>query len=184
MRRACAAIACAVVAACGARGDEAPLTDGEVWNEGVGYYEAGDVTNALRVMRPLLLSRTHGARAAEVVAKLEHERGNLEEAAAAAQIALRADPKGERANRNFTRAVDGLPQFREEKRVEAILRASQGKDPEAMMHAATLEVRALMSEAGTFRTNAPERAVALADSLSRRAEKLSDTWIPVRAAIA
>ena len=26
-------------AACGARGDEAPLTDGEVWNEGVGYYD-------------------------------------------------------------------------------------------------------------------------------------------------
>ena len=53
-------------------------TDGESWNEGVEYYRAGDVTNALRVLRPLLLSRTHGARAAEVVAKLEFEKGDLE----------------------------------------------------------------------------------------------------------
>ena len=121
MRRASAAFAMFLFAACGARGDEAPLTDGEVWNEGVGYYESGDVTNALRVLRPLMLSKTHGPRAAEVVAKLEHERGNLEEAAVAAQIALRAAPQDAKANRNFTRAVDGLPQLRETKRVNAIL---------------------------------------------------------------
>ena len=40
----------------------APLTDGEVWNQGVDYYRAGDVTNALRVLKPLMLSKTHGAR--------------------------------------------------------------------------------------------------------------------------
>ena len=49
----------------------APQTDGEVWNEGVEYFRNNDVTNALRVLRPLMLSKTHGARAAEVVAKLE-----------------------------------------------------------------------------------------------------------------
>ena len=81
-------------------------SDGEAWNEGVEYYRAGDVTNALRVLRPLMLSKTHGPRAAEVVAKLEHERGNLEEAASAAQIALRAAPDDAKANRNFTRATD------------------------------------------------------------------------------
>ena len=59
---------------------EVPQTDGEVWNEGVDYFRAGDVTNALRVLRPLMLSKTHGPRAAEVVAKLEYDRGNLEEA--------------------------------------------------------------------------------------------------------
>ena len=59
------------------RGAEtAPISDGEVWNEGVGYYRAGDVTNALRVLRPLLLSKTHGARAAEVVAKLNYDRAH------------------------------------------------------------------------------------------------------------
>ena len=79
------------------------VTDGEVWNKGVDYYQAGDVTNALKVMRSLMISRSHGARAAEVVAKLEYERGDLEAAANAAQIALRAAPEDAKANRNFTK---------------------------------------------------------------------------------
>ena len=163
--------------------EEAPVTDGEVWNEGVEYYRAGDVTNALRVLRPLMLSKTHAARAAEVVAKLEYDRGNLEEAAAAAQIALRAAPEDAKANRNFTRATDGLPQMRETKRINDILKAAQGKDPGSMLLAATKDARQLMTEAGAYRTNAPARAVAMADALSRRAERLADTWIPVREVI-
>ena len=159
-------------------------TDGETWNEGVDSFRAGDVTNALRVLRPLMLSQTHGARAAEVVAKLEYDRGDLEEAANAAQIALRAAPDDAKANRNFTRAVDGLPKLREEKRVEALLKAAQGKDPGSMMQSATYDARGLMEHAGSFLTNSPARAVALADALSARAEKLADVWIPVRQAIA
>ena len=162
----------------------APLTDGEVWNEGVEYFRDNDVTNALRVLRPLMLSKTHGARAAEVVAKLEYDRGNLEEAASAAQIALRATPDDAKANRNFTRATDGLPQMRETKRINAILQAAQGKDPGSMLLAATRDARQLMTEAGAYRTNAPARAVAMADALSKRAERLADTWIPVREVIA
>ena len=50
---------------------EPAMTDGEVWNEGVSFYRDGDVTNALKTLRPLLLSKTHGARAAEVIAKLD-----------------------------------------------------------------------------------------------------------------
>ena len=163
---------------------EIPQTDGEAWNEGVDFYRSGDVTNALRVLRPLMLSKTHGARAAEVVAKLEYDRGDLEEAANAAQIALRSAPEDARANRNFTRASDGLPRLREAKRVEAVLKAAQGKDPGAMMQASTYDARSLMEHAGTFLTNDSVRAVALADSLSLRAEKLADTWLPVREAIA
>lgn len=163
---------------------EIPQTDGEAWNEGVDFYRAGDVTNALRVLRPLMLSKTHGARAAEVVAKLEYDRGDLEEAANAAQIALRSAPEDARANRNFTRAADGLPRLREAKRVEAILKAAQGKDPGAMMQAATYDARSLMEQAGTFLTNDSVRAVAIADSLSLKAEKLADVWLPVREAIA
>ena len=162
---------------------EVPQTDGEVWNEGVEFYRVGDVTNALRVLRPLMLSKTHGARAAEVVAKLEYDRGDLEEASGAAQIALRAAPADAKANRNFTRAVDGLPRLREAKRVEAVLKASQGKDPGAMMQAATYDARGLMDQAGAYLTNSPARAVALADALSLRAGRLADVWIPVREAI-
>ena len=159
---------------------EIPQTDGEAWNEGVDFYRAGDVTNALRVLRPLMLSKTHGARAAEVVAKLEYDRGDLEEAANAAQIALRSAPEDARANRNFTRAADGLPRLREAKRVEAVLKAAQGRDPGAMMHVATIDARSLLEQAGTFLTNDPVRAVALADSLSLRAEKLADSLLPLR----
>ena len=161
-----------------------PVTDGEVWNEGVEFYRAGDVTNALRILRPLMLSKTHGARAAEVVAKLEYDRGNQEEAASAAHIALRAAPEDAKANRNFTRATDGLPQMRETKRINAILQAAQGKDLGGMLLAATKDARQLMTDAGAYRTNAPARAVALGDALSKRAERLADTWIPVREVIA
>ena len=164
--------------------DEGAVTDGEVWNEGVEYFRNNDMTNALRVLRPLMLSKTHGARAAEVVAKLEYDRGNLEEAAGAAQIALRAAPADAKANRNFTRATDGLPQMRVTKRINDILGKSQGQDPGAMLLAATKDARQLMADAGAYRTNAPAKAVALADALSRRAERLADTWIPVREVIA
>jgi hypothetical protein len=160
-----------------------PLTDGEVWNAGVDSFRGGDVTNALRLLRPLMLSKTHGARAAELVAKMEHERGNREEAASAAQIALRSNPADGRLQRNFTRASDGLVQYRETKRIEKVLKESQGKDPGSMLMAATKDARALMTEAGTYRTNAAEKAIALADSLSKRAETLADVWILVRQAI-
>ncbi len=163
--------------------DEPALTDGEVWNQGVDFYRAGDVTNALRVLKPLMLSQTHGARAAEVVAKLAYDAGDLEEAAAAAQLALRAAPDDAKANRNFTRATDKLPEIRETKRINAILQAAQGKDPGSLLHAATKEARQLLSDSGTYRTNAPARLVALADRLSAQAERLSDVWVPVREAI-
>ena len=135
MRGLVAIFAAAMLAA--AFAGDAERTDGEVWNEGVEYYRAGDVTNALRVLRPLLLSRTHGARAAEVVAKLEFEKGDLEEAASAAQIALRAAPDDPKANRNFTRATDRLPAVREEEHLKAVLKAAEGKDPGALLLAAT-----------------------------------------------
>ena len=163
---------------------EPATTDGEVWNEGVEYYRAGDVTNALRVLRPLILTKSHGARAAEVVAKLEYEKGSLEEAANAAQIALRAAPEDAKANRNFTRATDRLPAIREEEHLKSVLKAAEGKDPGAMLLAATKDCRALMAESGAYRTNRAEKAVALADALSKRAERLSDSWIPVRELIA
>ena len=162
----------------------AAVSDTEIWNEGVEYYRNGDVTNTLRVLRPLMLSKSHGARAAEVVAKIEHERGNAEEAAVAAQIALRSSPKEPRLNRNFTRAADRVPELREKKRVEAIMKRFGGQDPSSILKSSTEEARRLMVESGTYRTNRAERAVALSDSLSRRASALADTWLPVREAIA
>ena len=62
----------AVVALCGgfarvggayAAEEKAPETDGEIWNRGVDLYREGNMTNALAVLKPLILSKTHGARA-------------------------------------------------------------------------------------------------------------------------
>ncbi len=162
---------------------DVPLTDREVWNEGVSYYEAGDATNALRVLRPLMLSKTHGARAAEVVAKLEYEKGNQEAAAEAAQIALRAAPSDAKANRNFTRATSGLPARREKEHIDAVLKAAEGQDPGALLLTATKNARRLFAESATYRTNEASRAVARADRLAADAATLADAWIPVRQAI-
>ena len=167
-----------------AAAEEGALSDVEIWNQGVEFYQQGDVTNALRVLRPLVLSRTHGPRAAEIVSKLAYDNGDFEESARLAQIALRATPEDERVNRNFTRAADGLPALRERRRVEAALKAAQGKDPGALLLAATREARTLMVTAGTFRTNAAPVAVAIADRLSSSVEKMAETWIPVREKVA
>ena len=53
---------------------QAPTTldDREIWNMGVDYYRAGDLTNALSTLQPLMLSRTHGARASEVVGAIRY----------------------------------------------------------------------------------------------------------------
>lgn len=160
-----------------------PLTESESWNEGVDYYRQGDVTNSLRVLRPLMLTKDFGPRAAEVVAKLEFERGNREEAAGAAQIALRADPLNAKANRNFSRAVDRLLEERENKRINDLLKAAEGKDPAALLKSSVEEARKLFELSGTYRTNEAARAVALGDAYGARAERLCDSWVPVREAI-
>ena len=173
-------ILCSFFICSAVRGEDAAVSDAEVWNDGVGYYRRGDVTNALRVLRPLTASGEYKARAAEVVAKLEYDRGNLEEAAAAAQIALLACPGDAKANRNFTRATDRLPELRETRRIDAVLKAAQGRDPGEMIRSATYDARELMGLCAGISTNRAEVRVELADRLSRRAGRLADVWIPVR----
>ena len=175
------------------QGDERVKSDTELWNEGVDFYRAGDVTNALERMKGLILSRTHGARAAEVVAKLQHDAAHapgakdalakLEEAASAAQIALRSAPDDPRTNANFSRATDGLRELRKTERINAILKAAEGKDPGGMLGEAARESRKLLAALAANETNAPAAAVAAADSISARIAKLSETWYPVKETI-
>lgn len=171
-------------------------TDVEIWNEGVDFYRAGDVTNALQVLRPLMLSRTHGARAAEVVAKLEHDAAlnpgasdalsHLEEAAAAAQIALRAAPEDGRLNANFTRAVSALPELRETARINSAIESGKGKSPDAILKSSRDAIRRIARECHEMavqRTNDAVSAVAMADSMASRCETLALNWLPVKEAI-
>ena len=55
--------------------ESAPETDGEIWNRGVDLYRAGNHTNALAVLKPLILSKTHGVRASELVGAIEFAEG-------------------------------------------------------------------------------------------------------------
>lgn len=175
---------------------ERQKTDSEVWNEGVDCYRAGDATNALATLRPLMLSRTHGPRAAEVVAKLEYDAArkpggtndleHLEEAAVAAQIALRSAPDDARLNRNFSLAVADIPELRETKRVNAVLEGAANRNPVELLKSAVADSRKLMTSVDamkTLATNDAEKAVAMADDHGARAAKLADTWLVLKEAV-
>ncbi len=178
-------------------GEPAPETDGEIWNRGVDLYLAGNHTNALAVLKPLILSKTHGVRASELVGAIEFAEGlkrggegaetalsSLESAASDFQLALRSKPDDPRMNRNFTRAVDRLPELREQVRVEKVMKRLGQQDPGTLLGAGVKEVRALLKDFESAFTNEARRTVAICDSLSRKAETLCDTWIAVKAGVA
>ena len=194
--------------AASAAADGPQLTDGEVWNKGVDYYRAGDMTNALATLRPLMLSRTHGARAAEVVGAIRYaDRANAlakasdaqgvhaegaalepmrralaagEESAWAMQRALRDAPDDPRANRNFTRVTDGLAKLRDDIHVEEVLAQAKGRDPKAEMAESARKALALLHEQAGVLTNEASVAIARSEDLAKRAERLSDTLIPLK----
>jgi Ca-activated chloride channel family protein len=182
--------------------------DREIWNQGVDYYRAGDWTNALSTLQPLMLSRTHGARASEVVGAILNANAKRElaqaksaqgvhaedatlaplrraysarnEGAWAMQRALRAAPDDPRANRNFSRAMDGLKELHDELHVEEVLAKAKGKDPKAQMADAAREALALLKEQASVLTNEAGVAVARSEALAKRAETLADALIPLK----
>ena len=179
--------------------EPAPETDVELWNRGVDLYRAGSYSNALSVLKPLTLSKTHGARAAELVGAITFAQGTdakrapgdadaslraLEDAAADFQAALRASPDDARRNRNFTRAVDRLPELREQAHVEKVVKALGQQDPGALLGAGVQDARALMKEFPVALTNEARQAVRRCEAMAKRAERLCDTWIAVKAGVA
>ena len=177
--------------------DTTPETDGEIWNRGVDLYRAGNHTNALAVLKPLILSKTHGVRASELVGAIEFAEGlkrggegtekplaSLESAASDFQLALRSNPTDPRMNRNLTRAMDRLPELREQAHVEKVMKALGQQDPGALLGAGVKDARALLKEFPAAFTNEARRTVAMCDSMAKRAEKLCDTWIAVKAGVA
>ena len=177
--------------------ETAPETDGEIWNRGVDLYRAGNLTNALVVLKPLALSKTHGARASELIGAIEFAQGAkrdgdgvaeplraLEYAAEDFQRALRVNPEDPRRNRNFTRSADRLPELREQARVERVMKELGQQDPGGLLGAGVRDARAMMKEFPEALTNEARRAVARCEAMSKRAERLSDTWIAVKAGVA
>ena len=174
-----------------------PETDGEIWNRGVDLYREGSLTNALSVLKPLILSKTHGVRASELAGAIEFAEGlkrggegaakpleSLENAAADFQLALRSKPSDPRLNRNFTRAADRLPELREQAYVEKVVKELGQQDSGALLGAGVKDVRSLMKDFPAAFTNDAKRTIALCDAMAKRAERLSDTWIAVKASVA
>ena len=209
--RAAGAALALLAACCGIRAAETnavQLTDGEIWNKGVEYYRAGDATNALATLKTLMLSRTHGARAAEIVGAIRHAdrvaelakakdaqsvhaggaaleplrraSAAADESAWAMQRALRAAPDDPRANRNFSRAVSGLKELRENLHVEEVLAKAKGRDPRAQMAEAAREALALLREQSGVLTNEAGVAISKSEALAKRAERLADALIPLK----
>lgn len=173
------------------RAEEGLSPESQAWNEGIAAYRDGDVTNALERLRPLMEVKSHAARAAELVARIEHDRArereeagdlegrleHLEAAAKAAQAVLRARPGDERANGNFTRATDGLADLREELRVKRLLDAAGDQDPSAVIKATLADLRSLYGEAKDMPSLAPAERIAKGDDLERRARERADALL-------
>jgi len=187
---------------------EAQLSDREIWNRGYDFWKAGDATNALATLQPLTLSRTHGARAAEVVGAILYDRRRAElakggaasevhaedaalepmrralkageESLQAMQLALRATPDDPRANRNFSRAAAGLAKLRDDVHREEVLANAKNRRPDEMLDQARKEALAILEAQAGVLTNEAGVAVAQSESLARRAEKLADTLIPLK----
>ena len=176
---------------------QVPETDGEIWNRGVELYREGNMTNALAVLKPLILSKTHGARASELVGAIEFAQGlkrdgagaeeplrALESAAVDFQTALRANPEDPRRNRNFTRAADRLPELRDQAHVEKVMKELGQQDPGGLLGAGVKDARAMMKEFPEALTNEARVAVAKCEAMAKRAARLNDTWIVVKSGVA
>ena len=186
--------AAAVVAALPVFASGAELSDREIWNLGVEEYRSGDFSNAVQTLGRLESSRTHRTRAAELLARIYHDRahdpaasGNaleyLEEASRYAQIALRSNPSGEKERRNFARAIGGVEELRETKRINGIMERLGGRDPGSLLRGALADVRNVLEETAAYATNSAEKAVEDADRLSKRLSGIADVWVAVNKAI-
>lgn len=172
-------------------------TDVEIWNRGVEAYRAGDMTNALVTLKRLILSKTHGVRASELVGAIEFSLAlkrdgdgvekplcSLESAVQDFQTALRSNPDDPRLNRNFTRAVDRLPELREQAHVEKVMKEIGNQDPAGLLASGVRETRSIMNEFPVALTNDAHAAVAKCEAMSMRMGKVVDTWIAVKSGVA
>ena len=191
-----------------AQNPAAPTSDRDLWNRGYDAYAAGDTTNALATLRGLVLSRTHGARAAEVVGALRAADRDaalaqakdaagvnaadavlepLRRASAAAdesaemmQLALRKTPDDPRANRNFTRAVTGLAALHDDLHVQEVLARTKDQAPQTLLAQAKRTALDVLIAQTALATNEAAVAVAQGEALARRAGELADALIPLK----
>ncbi|MDR2849488.1 MAG: hypothetical protein LBW77_02960, partial [Verrucomicrobiota bacterium] len=176
-----------------ARGADLEEAEGYRYNAAYAYYLAKDFTNAVQTLRTLLTSRKNGAKAGELLGKLQMEQAAehgaedpsakaaaLEESATAFQRALRDTPQDERRNRNLTRAVSPLAEARETAHIAEVMKKHGQTPPDQLMSTLLTEQRTLLEESASLFTNDAPILIAKAEALSKRQKQQTDLWIPLK----
>ncbi|MBR1871301.1 MAG: hypothetical protein IJ802_05690 [Kiritimatiellae bacterium] len=178
--------------------DEEP-TPSETWNKGVAEYLAGDVTNALATIKPLTLERTHGARASELAGALEFaEARGLQQAddpAAAAEryaaaaagfqrAAFAAEGADTPALRNLSRTIRPLEDAKAQARTRAAAKRFEGQSPDKIVAEAQRDAVKMLADYPSALEKRPADAIAAAEAMAKRAERLADVWAPLESAVA
>lgn len=163
------------------------------YNAAYAWWQGGEITNAISVLRPLLTSRKLGTQAAELLGKLQLEESTqsaevepvarytaLDSAALAFQQAWRALPEDERAQRNFERAVAPLAAARSEAHIAKVLEKHGQTPPDQLMQTLLQEQRALQQASAHLMTNQAPQLIVQAEALAERQEQQADLWIPLK----
>lgn len=161
------------------------------YNEALALRAAGDVTNALDTVRIAAADPDFAARASDLEGRLllaragneEDPAGRLaarEEAAAAFNRVLAADPDSPAAQRNLARALDGLGQLRRDVRREAALKKYANAQLGQLLPELLTRQRALTKAVPeVFSGPDPELRILQADRLAADVRALADIWYPV-----
>ncbi|MDD2456536.1 MAG: VWA domain-containing protein [Kiritimatiellae bacterium] len=176
-----------------ARGADKEEAESYRYNAACAYWQAKDNETAMQQLRSLLTSQTYGARAGELLGKLLLEKAKadmteqpaegiaaLEVSASAFQRALRDAPQDERRQRNLTRAVDPLPQARENAHIAKVMEKHGQTPPDSLMDRMLKEQRAIAEAAAGVFTNDAQELISQSESLASRQKELSDLWIPLK----
>ncbi len=160
------------------------------YNEALALWKAGDVTNALERIRQAVDARPFTARAAtlEGTLLLAQASGEAdptrklalrEEALAAFTRALQAEPS-DVAQRNLSRAQEGLDALRREARRASALATFKGQNLGQLVPALLASQRALAKAVPeVFSSPTPSVRLALAEQLAKDVRTQSDRWFPV-----
>ncbi|MCR5414252.1 MAG: hypothetical protein K6F50_05940 [Kiritimatiellae bacterium] len=196
MKKTCiwlAAIASAALAFAEAD-DEGLSGDSISWNRGVDLYREGRNDEAMRLLRPLLQSKTHSSRAAGLAAKIEYDAAmamdetnrleKLESSAGAARDALHSSPDDPRLRANFLRASQDIASLRENRHLARVLSAADGKKASELAGKAVGESRTILEEAGKLPSFRAAERIERADALAAKAEKVSDVWLQLKDKVA
>ena len=177
-----------------ARGAETDESEVFMFNAAIAKMRAGKDGEAIEILRRLLGSRRLSARAGALAGKLlvakssaadEGEKLDaLTKAAEAFQTALRQNPSDEAGVRNLSRALDALPQARDNAHIAKVLAANQNAQMPDVLGKMLAEQRSLRKDAEKVfaATNAAEM-IRESEALAKRQSENTDLWIVLKAGL-